>query len=148
MQKEVKELESSLNGKNKPAEALRYIEVDEKDIEIGNALAVEILGRTLDELSIPARDLLELIDKMLEEKLRELRESQPEREATLFKRDLTFTRRELREYTGWTNTRLHNHIKELVSMEYIVMENARINNMQTYKLIYDGRGKDGEKFIL
>jgi len=48
--------------KNKKVE---YIEVDGIDIEIGNKLAVEILGKTLDELSIPARDLLELIDKML-----------------------------------------------------------------------------------
>ena len=129
----------SAGGKNKPAEALRYIEVDETDIEIGHKLAVEILGKTLDELSIPARDLLDLIDKMLSGKVEKMRSSQSHSEAALFKRDLTFTRRELREFSGWTNTRLHNHIKELVSMEYIIMEGGRINSIQTYKMLFNGK---------
>jgi len=117
---------------------LSYIEVDETDIEIGNKLAVEILGKTLDELSIPARDLLELIDKMLSARLAEIVKKEGKENGT-FKRDLTFTRRELREFSGWTNTRLHNHIKELVCMEYIVMESGRINSIQTYKMLFNGK---------
>lgn len=149
-QKECKECKHSLttgstSGTTKPAEALRYIEVDEKDIEIGNKLAVEILGKTLDELSIPARDLLELIVEFVEKKMCELRRK--DSELLIKKEEIQFTRRELREFTGWTNTRLHNHLKELVDMENVIMTGGCRNSLQTYKLIYDGEGKDGEKFI-
>ena len=139
MQKEVKKH----TAKNKNVE---YIEVDETDIEIGHKLAVEILGKTLDELSIPARDLLELIDKMLSARFAKILEKEG-KDTSTFKRDLTFTRRELREFSGWTNTRLHKHIKELVNLEYVLMESGRCNSLQTYKFLYDGEGKAGEKFI-
>lgn len=139
MSKEIK----TYTAKNKEVE---YIEVDEKDIDIGHKLAVEILGKTLDELSIPARDLLDLIDKMLSAKLAEIIQREGKDTATL-KRDLSFTRRELREFTGWSNNRIHTHIRELVNLEYVLIENGRSNSLQTYKLIYNGQGKDGEKFI-
>ena len=140
MQKEIKKY----TAKKKEVE---YIEVDEKDIETGHALAVEILGKTLDELSIPARDLLKLIDKMLDAKLAEIIKREGKDTGT-FKRDLAFTRRELRDFSGWTQTRLRNHLKELMDLEYLLMEsgmNGRV--LQSYKLVYDGQGKDGEKFI-
>ena len=126
---------------------IKFIEVDETDIEIGNKLAVEILGKTLDELSIPARDLLEHIDKMLSDKFAKTEKSKG-MAAQTFKRDLTFTRRELRDFSGWTQTRLRNHLKELIDLEYLLIEsgmNGRV--LQSYKLVYDGQGKDGEKFI-
>jgi hypothetical protein len=128
-----------------PPEALRFIEVDEKDIELGNKLALEILGKTLDELSIPARNLLEQLEKMLDEKICELRKCNPE--TPVRKSDISFTRREVREFTGWTNTRIHIHLKELIEMEYVVTENGRGTSLQTYKFIYDGQGKDGRRFI-
>lgn len=122
-----------------------FIEVDEKDVELGNRLALEILGKTLDELSIPARNLLEQIESFVEGRVGELRKCTPG--TPMRKSDIPFTRRELREFTGWTSTRLHIHLKELVSMEYILIDCGRGNSLQTYKLIYDGQGKDGEKFI-
>ena len=32
-------------------------------------------------------------------------------------------------------------------MEYVILENGRTNSLQTYKFLYDGQGKEGEKFI-
>jgi hypothetical protein len=149
MQKQVRTCQATgfAGGKTKPAEALRYIEVDNLDIETGHKLAVEILGKTLDELSIPARDLLDLIDKMLSVKLEEIVKREG-RENGTFKRDLTFTRRELREFTGWTKTRTQTHLKELMEMEYVILESGRSNVLQHYRLFYDGQGKDGKPFIL
>jgi hypothetical protein len=121
------------------------IEVEKEDIELANKIAVEILGKTLDELSIPSRNLLELLEKMLDKRVEQLKEKDSDR---IIKRsDITFTRRDIREYTAWTNTRLHTHLKELISMEYVIMINGRTNSLQTYRLIYDGQGKQGEKFI-
>ena len=146
MQKVTKVTESlSKVGEKSPAEVLSYIEVDKIDIEIGNKLAVEILGKTLDELSIPARNLLELIDTMLTRRLNEIRKT--DTQSTLFKKDLTFTRRELREFTGWARTRTQIHLKELVEMEYIYLDSGRSNSLQYYKFVYEGEGESGKKFI-
>ena len=142
MQKETKTLNRNPADSAPLRDNIEFVEVDETDIETGNKLAVEILGKTLDELSIPARDLLDLIDKMLSGKVEKMRSSQSSSEAALFKRDLTFTRRELREFSGWTNTRLHNHIKELVSMEYIIIDSGRINSIQTYKMLFNGKSDE------
>ena len=32
-------------------------------------------------------------------------------------------------------------------MEYVILDSGRSNGLQFYKLIYDGQGKDGNKFI-
>ena len=102
-------------GEKLPLDAVCYIEVDEKDIAIGSKLAIEILGRSLDELSIPARNLLKLINEMLDERLQKaVKEG-----ASLRKRDITFTRRGLRDFSDWTNTRLHKHLRELIDLEYV-----------------------------
>ena len=128
-------------GNNK----VEYIEVDEKDIELGNKLALKILGKTLDELSIPARNLLELLDKMIEVKICGLRKCNPD--SPVKKTDISFTRREVREFAGWTKTRTQMHLKELLDMEYVILDSGRRNGLQYYKLIYYGQGKDGSRFI-
>jgi len=140
LKKEVKRCE--INGKS-----VTYIEVDEADIELANRVAVDILGKTLDELSIPARNLLGLITAMVEERLCELRKKEEKSDSLFRTTDVTFTRRQLREHTGWAQTRLHIHLKELVSMEYVLVESGRSNSLQHYRLVYDGQGRNGERFI-
>lgn len=126
--------------------AIEFIEVDEKDIELGNRLALEILGKTLDELSIPARDLLGQLEKMIGDKFCELRKCNPG--TSLRKSDIGFSRREVREFTGWTQTRLRTHLKELIDLEYVLVDGGcNGKTLQTYKFIYDGQGKDGSRFI-
>jgi len=124
---------------------VEFLEVDLEDVTLANRLAVDILGRSLDELSIPARDLLGLIGTMLDERIGQLKKSTPEK---LWSRnEFSFTRRDVRESAGWTNTRVHTHLKELMEMEYVALENGRGTSIQTYKLVYDGQGRDGRKFI-
>ena len=77
-------------------EGIEYIEVDRTDIGIAVKLASELLGISLDDLSIPARNLLQLLTEM----------KQP-----------IFTRTEVMNHTGWTKTRLHIHLTELIEME-------------------------------
>jgi hypothetical protein len=82
---------------------------------------------------------------MLDERIGLLKKSEPEK--LLGRNELSFTRRDIREFTGWTKTRVQIHLKELIEMEYLVMENGRTNSLQYYRLIYDGQGRDGRKFI-
>ena len=59
-----------------------------------------------------------------------------------------FSRRDIREFTGWSNTRLHVHLKELVDFEYIVIETGRNGMPFRYRLAWEGQGKDGKRFML
>ncbi len=122
-----------------------YIEVELQDIELGNRLAVEILGRTLDELSIPARSLLDQLHVMVTERAGRLQEASPERPVR--GSEIPFTRKEIREYTGWAQTRTRTHLKELVELEYVVLNSSPSGRLQQYYLLYDGEGRDGEPFI-
>ncbi len=126
--------------------AVPYIEVDREDIQIANHLAQEILGRSLDELSRPGRDLLMLLDEMIEDGYK--RETTKDKAVKIRRTDLPFTRRDIREYTGWTNTRVHRYLKELVDLEYVLIDNGRNGSRYHYRLAYEGQGKDGERFIL
>lgn len=96
---------------------VEYIEVDSEDIRQAVDLASEALGVNLDELSSPARNLLEYLTNLGLKK---------------------FTRREIMERTGWTKTRLHIHLQELMDMELVILESGKKNTVQTYKLLYDG----------
>ena len=122
-----------------------YIEVDETDIEIGNSLALEVIGKSLDELSIPGRNLLDLLLQMMAAKRKEFEDKNEGKRTS--SHQLTFTRRELSEFTGWTRTRLRNHLKELMEFEYAIMVSGRTNSLQHYQLIYEGEGHNEKRFI-
>jgi len=143
MQKEIKHLPD--NG-HQPG----YIEVDLEDIRIANQLAHEILGRSLDELTRPSRSLLLLLDEMVEEMVNTIAEKRAEagRETVPRRTAVTFTRRQIREYTRWSHTRVHRYLKELVDLEYVLIESGRNGTVCRYRLAYEGQGKDGERFVL
>jgi 5S rRNA maturation endonuclease (ribonuclease M5) len=124
--------------------SFEYVEADLEDIRIANELAHEILGRSLDELSRPGRMLLMLVDTLVEKRV--CRKSSS---ATMLGRtDITFCRRDVREFTGWTNYRVHTHMKELVELEYVLVESGRNGMPYRYRLAYEGQGKDGSRFML
>ena len=51
------------------------------------------------------------------------------------------------EHTGWAKTRLHIHLQELLDYELVVKTGKR-NCVEQYKLIYNGEGKNGKKFLI
>lgn len=119
-----------LNQMKKPLEnynGIDYIEVSREDIQQATELASELLGISLDDLSHPARNLLQLLWEMDRK---------------------TFTRKEVMNHTGWTKTRLHIHLTELIEMELVLPESQKKNLLQTYKLLYNGEGQDGRRFLL
>jgi hypothetical protein len=74
-----------------------YIETTLDDIAIANDLAHRLFGQSLDDLSIPSRDALERITGHVERRARELKTTEDK---------IEFSRRELRETFGWSDTRL------------------------------------------
>jgi hypothetical protein len=113
-----------------------YIEVTLDDIAVANRLAHEVLGRTLDELPPQTRNLLLLLDQMARERCQ-----------TTARFDYRFTRREVRDYTGWGDTQLKVHLARLTDLEYVLVHRGGRGQSFVYELLYDGQGKDGRPFL-
>jgi hypothetical protein len=122
-----------------------YVEVDESDLALANELAAEILGKSLDDLNAVSRDLLLQIERMVEQRIEQ--DTDPETGAKPRRADVAFTRRDIREYTGWPHARVKRYIEQLVEMEYLVLESGRRGFLYRYRLLYDGQGKEGERFV-
>ena len=126
-------------GSGQAAPPVDYIEVALGDIALANEMAVEILGRSLDELSGPGRRLLLLIEDLVAGKARARGETAP---------GVLFTRRELREFARWSDYQIHHYLTQLVGLEYLVPVAGRNGQQFQYRLVWDGQGKDGERFVL
>jgi len=146
-------------GKSATGESVEYIKVDTEDIKLANRLAHELLGHSLDELSRPSRNLLEELEKMVMKRQEESETGGQKSEtgnggdsdhgdgSRGSMRRISFTRRQIREHTGWSNSRVHIHLKELAEFEYISRETDHLNNTHRYRLLYEGQGKDGSRFL-
>ena len=109
------------------------------DIAKANEIAGEVLGRSLEELSPPSRRLLALIKEMVDAvgqkeqgKLREYR----------------FNRRQIREYSGWSDFQVRTHMTELEELEYIYAASGKRGKEYVYELVYTGGGEDGRPFLV
>jgi hypothetical protein len=108
------------------------------DIAAANALAHETLGRCLDEMPPQTRRLLALIEREVAVRCAAKK---------LERSDVRFSRRQVREATGWSNTQLHVHLKRLEDLEYLLSHRADRGEGFVYELVYDGAGKDGRPFV-
>ena len=112
---------------------IEYIEVIPKDIEVANRLVHKVMGTSLDDLAPQTRRLLDLLWKMAEEQDKE---------------EYQFTRKDVREYTGWGDTQLKVHLQRLVDMEYLVLCRGIHSQRYIYELLYKGEGKEGNPFVM
>lgn len=122
-----------------------YVEVDRDDIRLANDLANELLGHSLDELSRPGFELLQLLDKMRTEWVKTAA-TKPKPAQALD--NFSFSRRQVREFAGWAHARVYRYLRELLELEYVVLEGGRNGVLHRYALAWDGAGRDGKKFLL
>jgi len=120
-------------------EPLQYIEATLDDIAMANQLAHEVLGRSLDEIPHQTRRLLMLIDTMVTENCEEL---------GIERGEYRFTRRDIREYTGWGDTQLKVHLQRLQAMEYLLIHRRGHGQCYVYELLYAREGQDGRPFLM
>ena len=126
----------TINHQGKP---VRYIEVTLQDIETANRLAHEVLGRSLDELPPQTRRLLDFITKMVAENCTK---------QIISKEDFHFSRKEIRNYTGWTEFQVRVHLAKLTALEYVLVHHGKRGQSFEYELLYDGEGKEGAPFLI
>jgi DNA primase len=113
---------------------VEYIEVTPADIARANALAHEVLGRSLDELPPQTRRLLALILAMADEQARV---------QGIKRGDVRFSRKALRACTGWGDTQLKLHLARLTELEYLIAHRQGPGGALVYELLYDGAASGG-----
>jgi hypothetical protein len=121
----------------KVSDGREYIETDLRDIAIANDIARDIF-RHLDDLSSPSRDLLNQIHGFVIARAKAEKVQPP---------DIIFSRRQVREHTGWHNTRLHIHLKELCDYEFIIIESGRNGVSFNYRLAWAGEHSEPKLLV-
>ena len=121
-------------------QVVEYIEVMPKDVEIANALCHRVLGRSLrDELAPQTRSLLAMIKEMVKE---QCEKSEVEQQ------DYRFTRRQVRDYTGWSDFQLQVHMNRLAALEYVLTHRGGRGQSFVYELLFDGRTDTDVPFLM
>jgi hypothetical protein len=115
-----------------------YIEADLADLTIANELAAALFGQSLDEVSRPGRELLRLVFDYVQR--------QAARQKTSADK-ISFSRRELRESLKWSEYQLRTHLDELTGLEYLWPLSGRQGLPFRYRLLWDGQGESGERFL-
>ncbi len=101
------------------AHGVSYVEATREDIATADRLMKELLARSLDELPPQTRKLLTLIAQMVNGR-----------------KDFLFSRRAVREHTGWGATQIRIHLDRLHELEYLIVH--RGGRGQTFLYEYDG----------
>lgn len=129
-QKQRKVKESARGG-----QTFKYIEVCREDIALANELAKRILSHSLDELTAQARTLLGLVHGFvaLQCIARNVTPSQ-----------FSFTRRDIRQSTGWSDWQIRTHLKELEDLEYLRARSGAWGREYTYELLGEISGDHTE----
>src|ERR1700674_1840465 len=117
---------------------LEYIEVTKEDISTANRLAHEVLGRSLDELPSQTRRLLLLVDEMVS--------AECERQK-IERVDFRFSRKDVRQYTGWGDTQLRVHLRRLEELEYLLVHRGGRGQSFVYELVFERREDSGKTVL-
>ena len=110
-------------------QTVEYIEATIADIEAANAIAHEVLGRSLDELPPQTRRVLAAIVAHVQTR---------RKQTSLPRAEIRFTRRELREATQQGDTQMKLHLARLAELEYLMVHRAERGQGYVYELVFDG----------
>jgi DNA primase catalytic core len=99
------------------ARGVTYIEATGEDIQTADRLMKELLARSLDELPPQTRKLLSLIEAMVAGRT-----------------GFLFSRRDVRDHTGWGATQIRIHLDRLREMEYLIAHHGGRGLSYVYEL--------------
>lgn len=107
---------------------LEYIESTPEDIALAEDLIKQVLGRSLDELPPQTRRLLLLVDEMVAGQCEQLKMERP---------DYRFSRRDVRQYTGWSDAQVKRHLQKLEELEYLIIHHGGRGQTLVYELYFE-----------
>jgi DNA primase len=108
------------------ARGVSYIEATREDIQTADRLMKELLARSLDELPPQTRKLLSLIESFV-----------------AGRKGFLFSRRDVRDHTGWGHTQLKVHLHRLEELEYLAIHHGGRGQNYVYEMNWSG--PEGEK---
>ncbi len=107
---------------------LDYIESTPKDIETAAELIKQVLGRSLDELPPQTRRMLLLIDDMVRAQCEQLQ---------MERKDFRFSRRDVRQFTGWSDAQVKRHLHKLEELEYLIVHHGGRGQSMVCELYFE-----------
>lgn len=120
---------------------MAYVQALQRDIDLALELGREVFARNVDDVSPTARTLLAEIVLLVKEKYDDMKTLDPDRE--LFMYEVPFTRKELRERIGWSETQVRRNIDQLVELGYVGRIHGRQGSTFRYLLLDDGSADPG-----
>jgi DNA primase catalytic core len=109
--------------------AVEYIEATLDDIAQANAIAHEVLGRSLDELPPQTRRVLAFVVEHVRTRMQA---------GALRREDVRFTRAQLRGASSFGDTQLKVHLARLLELEYLLTHRTERGQGLAYELLFDG----------
>lgn len=107
---------------------VEYIEATLTDIEAANGIAHEVLGRSLDELPPQTRRVLASVVELV----RSLAQ-----QGGVARGDVRFTRAQVRQCTGLSDTQCRLHLDRLAALEYLLTHRGMRGQSYEYELLHD-----------
>jgi hypothetical protein len=107
---------------------LEYIESTPEDIALAEDLIKQVLGRSLDELPPQTRRLLLLVDDMVCGQCEQLK---------MERADYRFSRRDVRQSTGWSDAQVKRHLHRLEELEYLIIHHGGRGQTLVYELYFE-----------
>jgi hypothetical protein len=115
---------------------MEYVQAMQRDVDLALELGKDAFSRNIDDVSPTGRTLLKAIVELVNEKHTILKQNDPNTERTL--QDVPFTRKELRERIGWSETQVRRNIDHLVELGYLGRINGRHGSTFRYVLLDTG----------
>lgn len=118
--------------------SFEYVQATQQDVALARELGKTVFPRNVDDVSPTGRTLLDHIDDLVHEKHRTLRGKEPENNEDLS--SIPFTRKELRERNGWSETQVRDNIEPLVELGYLAKVGySRQGSAYRYLLLDNGK---------
>jgi DNA primase catalytic core len=117
---------------------LEYIESTLSDINLAAELIRQVLGRSLDELPPQTRRMLLLIDDMVRDGCERLQ---------MERRDYRFSRRDVRQHTGWSDAQVKRHLRKLEELEYLIVHHGGRGQSIVYELFFERPADPSQPFL-
>ncbi|MCL8312818.1 CHC2 zinc finger domain-containing protein [Leptospira interrogans] len=124
-------------AKDESGKEVAYIEVKKSDIELASILFNRVFGKNLDDLSPHTKKVLREVYEYVNELCQE---------RSVDKSAIRLTRKEIRERTGISDTRLRIHLKRLEELEYLYARSGRQGIVMEYELLWEEEEENENDF--